>query len=63
MKGLIPALYDTVIVRVTAPNSDEQLLKHGDKPFTRIVETVSAAHGRSAPGRARFTEEIGYPAT
>ena len=36
------AYYDTVMVKVTGPNSDEQLLKQGDKPFVRIVETVSA---------------------
>ena len=36
------AYYDTAMVKVTGPNSDEQLLKQGDKPFLRIIETVSA---------------------
>ena len=36
------AYYDTVMVKVTGPNSDEQLLKQGDKPFAHIIETVSA---------------------
>ena len=36
------AYYDTVMVKVTGPNSDEQLLKQGDKPYARIVESVSA---------------------
>jgi len=36
------AYYDTVMVRVTGPNSDEQLLKQGDKSIAHIVETVSA---------------------
>jgi len=35
------AYYDTVMVKVTGPNSDEQLLKQGGKSFARIVETVS----------------------
>jgi len=36
------AYYDTAMVKVTGPNSDEQLLKQGGKPFVHIVETVSA---------------------
>ena len=36
------AYYDTVMVKVTGPNSDEQLLKQGDKPFAHFIETVSA---------------------
>jgi hypothetical protein len=36
------AYYDTVMVKVTGPNSDEQLLKQGDKPMIHVVETVSA---------------------
>jgi hypothetical protein len=36
------AYYDTVMVKVTGPNSDEQLLKQGDKSIVHIVETVSA---------------------
>ncbi|HVN44844.1 MAG TPA: hypothetical protein VMT66_06285 [Steroidobacteraceae bacterium] len=36
------AYYDTTSVKVTGPNSDEQLLKQGDKSIARIVESVSA---------------------
>ena len=36
------AYYDTVMVKVTGPNSDEQSLKQGDKPYAHIVESVSA---------------------
>jgi hypothetical protein len=36
------AYYDTVMVKVTGPNSDELLLKQGDKPFAHLTETVSA---------------------
>src|SRR5215472_12449712 len=36
------AYYDTVMVKVTGPNSDEQLLKQGDKPLAHFTETVSA---------------------
>ena len=36
------AYYDTAMVKVTGPNSDEQVLKQGDKTFARIDETVSA---------------------
>jgi hypothetical protein len=36
------AYYDTVMVKVTGPNSDEQMLKQGGKPIAHIVESVSA---------------------
>ena len=36
------AYYDTVMVKVTGPNSDEQSLKQGDKPYAHIVDSVSA---------------------
>jgi hypothetical protein len=36
------AYYDTAMVKVTGPNSDEQVLKQGDKPFAHLIETVSA---------------------
>jgi hypothetical protein len=36
------AYYDTAMVKVTGPNSDEQVLKQGGKPAMRVVESVSA---------------------
>ena len=36
------AYYDTTSVKVTGRNSDEQVLKQGDKSIARIVEAVSA---------------------
>ena len=36
------AYYDTVMVKVTGPNSDEQVLKQGDKLAIRLVDSVSA---------------------
>jgi hypothetical protein len=54
------AYYDTVMVKVTGPNSDEQLLKQGGKSFARIVTnyageqpvTFEVAEKRIAPGPA-----------
>jgi hypothetical protein len=36
------AYYDTATVKVTGPNSDELILKQGDKNYAHIEETVSA---------------------
>jgi len=36
------AYYDTAMVKVTGPNSDEVVLKMGGKEFAHFIETVSA---------------------
>jgi hypothetical protein len=36
------AYYDTAMVKVTGPNSDEIVLKQGSREFAHIIETVSA---------------------
>lgn len=36
------AYYDTATVKVTGPNSDEIILKQGDKDYAHVKETVSA---------------------
>ena len=50
------AYYDTAMVKVTSPNSDEIVLKHADKEFARIAETVSA-DGTTLT--SRFTNHVG----
>ena len=52
------AYYDTVMVKVTGPNSDEQLLKQGDKSIAHIVETVSADGNTLKIGRASCRERV-----
>ena len=41
------AYYDTVMVKITGPNSDEQVLKQGGKEFARLTETVSAGGAKA----------------
>lgn len=36
------AYYDTIMVKVTGPNSDEQVMKQGDKTVVRLIESVSS---------------------
>ena len=50
------AYYDTAMVKVISPTSDEIVLKQGDKEFARITETVSA-DGATLTGR--FTNHVG----
>jgi hypothetical protein len=48
------AYYDTAMVKVTGPNSDEQVLKLAGKPAMRVVESVSA------DGNTLTTKVISY---
>ena len=50
------AYYDTVMVKITGPNSDEQVLKQGGKEFARLTESVSA-DGKTLT--TKFTNHVG----
>jgi hypothetical protein len=50
------AYYDTAMVKVISPTSDEIVLKQGGKEFARINETVSA-DGTTLTGK--FTNHVG----
>ena len=50
------AYYDTAMVKVISPTSDEIILKQGGKEFARISETVSA-DGTTLTGK--FTNHVG----
>ena len=50
------AYYDTAMVKVTSPTSDEIVLKQGGKEFARIIETVSA-DGMTLTGK--FKNHVG----
>jgi hypothetical protein len=53
------AYYDTAIVKVTGPNSDEIVLKQGSKEFAHIIETVST-DGTTLT--SKFTNHVGEQA-
>jgi hypothetical protein len=50
------AYYDTAMVKILSPKSDEIVLKQGGKEFARITETVSA-DGTTLTGK--FTNHVG----
>ena len=50
------AYYDTAMVKVTGPNSDEIVLKQGDKEFAKVSETVSA-DGKTLT--SKFSNHVG----
>jgi uncharacterized protein (DUF2141 family) len=50
------AYYDTAMVKVVSPSSDEIVLKQGGKEFARITETVSA-DGKTLT--QKFTNHVG----
>lgn len=50
------AYYDSVMVKITGPNSDEQALKQGGKEFARLSESVSP-DGKTLT--TKFTNHVG----
>ena len=50
------AYYDTAMVKVTGPNADEMVLKHGGKEFAHVSETVSS-DGTTLT--SKFTQYVG----
>src|SRR5262249_27887003 len=50
------AYYDSAIVKVTGPNSDEIILKQGGREFAHLIESVSADGTKL---NSRFTNHAG----